>query len=105
MRGSDAEDFFTAQEIFLMFPLPPQSFVAVEPFGFSQTLVIIIEIATTYAETYGCEQYEANYGINPFGDCRPDSTVNHASHTVVELSCCIAEVAGLTCELVVDAGV
>ena len=87
MCGADAEDFLAAQEIFLMFSLPPQSFVAVEPLCFSQTLVVIVEMVATYAESDGCEKDEADYGIYPLGDCRPDSTVDYAVHSVVELSC------------------
>lgn len=55
MRGADAEDFLAAYEVFLMFPLPPQSFVAIEPLGLTQALVVLIDMVAAYAETNGNE--------------------------------------------------
>lgn len=47
---TDSKDFFSAQQIFLLLALPSQSFVAVEPLGISQVLVVLVEMETTYAE-------------------------------------------------------
>lgn len=47
---ADSKGFFSAQQIFQMLALPPQSFVAVQPFGISQTLIVLVEMETAYAK-------------------------------------------------------
>lgn len=47
---ADSKVFFSSQQIFLLLALPPKPFVAVEPFGISQALVVLVEMETTYAE-------------------------------------------------------
>lgn len=47
MLCTDRKGFLAAQDVFLMFFLTPQSFVAVEPLGLSQVLVVLVEMEST----------------------------------------------------------
>lgn len=84
---ADCKDFFSAQQIFLMLAFPPKSFVAVEPLGLSQALVVLAEMETAYAEADSDKQYNSGNGIDPFGDCRPYCVVDKVVYAAHERFC------------------
>lgn len=50
------KDFFSAQQIFLLFVFPQKSFVAVEPFDIFQSGVFVKLVEETIVETSGSEK-------------------------------------------------
>ena len=78
LTGSDHHRLFAEHHVADAFSVIANALVTVEPFDFLEVLVFFVEIVAPYAETDSDKHQSYCNGINPFGNCSPDSTVDDA---------------------------